>query len=229
MRARLAGPGQRFSAWLLDLTLQGFVFFLFVLSLGLLSSVGFEGLTSGFSLLFLFLLNWFYFVLCESLTGGRSPGKKALGLRVVCADGRALGLRESLIRNLLRAADFVMMPPYALVWAPFVMTASKKFQRLGDIAAQTVVVYEPKTRLNVERALAPTELAVELPRRIPLSSEEAAWVDEFVHRKALSSARREELAGILAEPLARALAVPRFGADSGFIAAVHERMKGASS
>jgi hypothetical protein len=52
-----------------------------------------------------FLILWGYFVLCETLMVGQTPGKRALGIRVVRGDGLPIGLREAAIRNLVRAAD----------------------------------------------------------------------------------------------------------------------------
>ena len=55
----------------------------------------------------IFLLDWFYYVFFETLWSGRSPGKRALKLRVVGQDGRSLTVLDSVLRNLLRAADFL--------------------------------------------------------------------------------------------------------------------------
>lgn len=110
----------------------GFVAFLAVL---LLIQVGFEML---------------YFVVLEVATGGRSIGKRLLGLRVVKEGGFPIGLRESLIRNLLRTAD--ALPANYLVGLTS-MVASAQGKRLGDIAAGTVVI-----RLDRPAAAAPLAL-----------------------------------------------------------------------
>jgi uncharacterized RDD family membrane protein YckC len=78
-----------------------------------------------------------YFVLLEAVTGGRSLGKRVLGLRVVRDGGVPLGLRESLIRNLLRTAD--ALPANYLVGL-VAMVLSPEGKRLGDVAAGTVVI-----------------------------------------------------------------------------------------
>jgi len=80
-------------------------------------------------------LGWFTF--WELASHGRSPGKMAIGLRVVRADGSAPGLRESLMRNLLRAVDFL---PANYVVGLVAMVLSPSGQRLGDSAAGTRVV-----------------------------------------------------------------------------------------
>ena len=112
-----------------DQVWSGFVAFLAVL---LLIQVGFEML---------------YFVVLEVATGGRSIGKRLLGLRVVKDGGFPIGLRESLIRNLLRTAD--ALPANYLVGLT-AMVASAQGKRLGDIAAGTVVI-----RLDQPAAAAP--------------------------------------------------------------------------
>jgi uncharacterized RDD family membrane protein YckC len=78
-----------------------------------------------------------YFVLLETTTGGRSLGKRILGLRVMRDGGLPLGLRESLVRNLLRTADSL---PANYVVGLVTMLLSSEGKRLGDIAAGTVVV-----------------------------------------------------------------------------------------
>lgn len=78
-----------------------------------------------------------YFVLLETTTGGRSVGKRVVGLRVVRDGGLPLGLRESLVRNLLRTAD--SLPANYLVGL-IAMLLSREGKRLGDHAAGTLVI-----------------------------------------------------------------------------------------
>jgi uncharacterized RDD family membrane protein YckC len=82
------------------------------------------------------LLVLVYFVVMEATQGG-TLGKKAMGLRIVKqADGAAISWTESLIRNVLRLIDgfFFYLVGAIIVWV------SKNKQRLGDIAAGTIVV-----------------------------------------------------------------------------------------
>jgi uncharacterized RDD family membrane protein YckC len=88
-----------------------------------------------------FLLQWGYFVACELLMQGRSPGKAMIGLRVVRDGGLPVTLRESMLRNLLRMVD--MLPTQYFVG--FVcMIFSKEVRRLGDFAAGTIVIREER-------------------------------------------------------------------------------------
>jgi uncharacterized RDD family membrane protein YckC len=91
----------------------------------------------GLLLLVQFVAEWGYFVACEMMTGGRSLGKALIGLRVVRDGGLPLSLRESLVRNLLRAVD---MLPSNYVTGLVAMLVSADGKRLGDLAAGTVVV-----------------------------------------------------------------------------------------
>jgi uncharacterized RDD family membrane protein YckC len=88
-----------------------------------------------------------YFVVLEIATGGRSIGKRLLGLRVVRDGGLPIGLRESLVRNLLRIAD--SLPANYLIGL-VAMVVSPEGKRLGDAAAGTVVI-----RLDRPAAAAP--------------------------------------------------------------------------
>jgi uncharacterized RDD family membrane protein YckC len=78
-----------------------------------------------------------YFVFFEWMTDGRSPGKRWLGLRVVKDGGFPIDVRQSLIRNLMRAVDGL---PWSYVVGLVAMLISSDGKRLGDLAAGTVVV-----------------------------------------------------------------------------------------
>ena len=148
----------------------------------------------GLGTILYFLINWWYPVLFEVLYQGRTPGKKAMGLRVIHDDGTPVGWAASLTRNLLRAVD---MLPFAYCVGAVSSLSHPSFKRLGDLAAGTLVVYrdEPPKRPQLPEADA---------ERAPFSLslvEQRALLD-FAERSAdLSAARRAELAGILAEPL----------------------------
>ena len=83
------------------------------------------------------VVEWGYFVVSERLSGGRSIGKRMVGLRVIGQDGLPLTLRASLVRNLLRAVDVL---PGSYVVGLVAIVVSPKCQRLGDLAAGSIVV-----------------------------------------------------------------------------------------
>jgi uncharacterized RDD family membrane protein YckC len=83
-------------------------------------------------------LSFLYFVVSEWLTGA-SIGKLAVGLRVRMIDGRCLTLSAALVRNVLRVVDaFPFFIPNVV--AVMAVAGTKRHQRIGDMAAQTIVV-----------------------------------------------------------------------------------------
>jgi len=109
-----------------------------ILALIALSSAGRTG--TGVSLLLLFGVQWFYPVLFEVLGGGRTPGKRAMGLRVIDADATPIGWNASLVRNLLRVVD--LLPAFYAAGLVSMLVGSR-FQRLGDLVAGTLVIHAP--------------------------------------------------------------------------------------
>jgi len=139
-------------------------------------------------IIFSFLAQWGYFVGCEQLMEGQSPGKAVMGIRVVGRDGAAVGLLASLIRNLLRMVDlFPMTYGVGLV----IMMFSTRGQRLGDLAAGTLVVRDPPMPRTVPR-----------PTRFPegFSVDDVALVEDFFSRfqQLLPQPRRQLAEGMLA-------------------------------
>jgi len=100
-------------------------------------------LSAAFWLAFLLFLlvqlaaEWSYFVVCEMLSGGRSLGKLAVGLRVVRDGGLPITFRASAVRNLLRIVDYL---PTSYLVGLTSMVVSAEGKRLGDVAAGTLVV-----------------------------------------------------------------------------------------
>lgn len=93
-------------------------------------------------LLFFALYNG-YFILFEWLLNGQTPGKRLLHIRVIKEGGYALRLIDTLVRNLLRVVDFIPLF-YGVGLASLLL--SRYSQRLGDLAAGTLVVHqEPVT------------------------------------------------------------------------------------
>jgi uncharacterized RDD family membrane protein YckC len=95
------------------------------------------------ALLILFGVNWFYHVGWEIFNRGQSLGKRILGIRVVKSDGSPVSPGASFLRNLLRFADVFMSLCLAGL---FSMILSPAFRRLGDWAADTLVVYTPSAQ-----------------------------------------------------------------------------------
>jgi uncharacterized RDD family membrane protein YckC len=182
-----AGIVPRALAWLVDLMLRGAAYLVGGLLLSLFGKGG-----TGLFLVFMFLLEWFYPVLFEVLGSGATPGKRVMGLVVVEADGRPVGWSASTVRNLLRFADFL---PFGFLAGLLSMLASTRAQRLGDLAAGTLVVYHEQ---QATIPPAPRDRALEaLPPPFALRADEAQALIALVERAPLLSPERiEELAAL---------------------------------
>jgi uncharacterized RDD family membrane protein YckC len=86
-----------------------------------------------------FAIVWGYFVVSEAVWSGQTLGKRVLRLRAVDVRGGPLSVSQALIRNLVRIVDF--LPSYYLIGA-IAIFVTRRNQRLGDLAAGTVVVRE---------------------------------------------------------------------------------------
>ena len=191
-----AGLLPRSLAWLIDTSLR---FALLMLLAQVLFALGDFG--SGLFLLAYFLLEWFYPVLFEVLGAGASPGKRALRLAVVLADGTPVGWGASLTRNLLRTVDFL---PVLYAFGIVSMLSDKEFRRLGDIVAGTLVVHRSAER---KKALGAAPVDVHIPAT-PLDRATQKALVAFAERAdSLTPARQEELAAMLPH-LAHASAGP---------------------
>ena len=147
----------------------------------------------GLFLVFAFALEWFYPVVFELTLSGATPGKRALGLRVVMDSGLPITPAASLLRNLLRAADFL---PLAYGFGIVAMLWRGDFKRIGDMAAGTLVIHVQRPRLH--GALPAAE---PMPPSRALSAPEQAAVIAWAGRSTrLTEARLGELA-LLAAPV----------------------------
>ncbi len=138
---RLAGIGSRILAHILDL-----VIFL-ILFTGVSTFVGYLSTVVGMTLSYavMTLLTTFgiflYFFIQEGLWQGQTIGKKALNLRVISVDGTPITLLSAFYRTILRPGDF--LPMFYMVGFITIFT-NEKSQRLGDIAAGTMVIHDPR-------------------------------------------------------------------------------------
>jgi uncharacterized RDD family membrane protein YckC len=204
----LAGLGSRFAAALVDAALQ----IALMLALGLLF-VGADiftadALAGGIGLAAFIVGTFFvlfgYHILFETLASGRTPGKRWTGLRVVDTGGRPVTFVASAVRNLVRLVDWL---PSAYVIGSISILASSKNQRLGDIAADTLVVRERLGSMRKRRP-ASAPFAAQAPDAIGfwdvsgVTTEEAAAVRRFLERREeLTYEARVRLGDELAERL----------------------------
>lgn len=181
-----AGVVSRSYAFSIDFGIRGVVFVAVAMLLSRL-----EGFGTGLTLAAFFVLEWLYPVAFELSGWQATPGKRALGLRVVMDSGLPVTAAASLTRNLLRAADFM---PLAYAAGMLTMLFRHDFKRLGDIAAGTLVVHV---------ALPPAAQALaEAPPRPPAGRlsvrAQSALIAWAARVPRLTEARADELAAIAA-------------------------------
>ena len=128
-----------------------------------------------------------YFLFFETLLRGRTPGKMLTRLRVVSIDGRVIGWRQSLLRNLLRMVDSLPMGHLVAIVA---MLASPRVQRLGDLVAGTVVIREQQA-FDPEADLG-TRVAPDVEAGFRFTRDELAAIGEVERRLIRRTVRRAE-------------------------------------
>jgi uncharacterized RDD family membrane protein YckC len=166
----LAGIASRAIAGVIDLAVA------FVLIV--LVSVAFDGdgVAAAVRAILIFLILFFLPILFDVLDSGRGVGKRVVGLRVVTLRGGPIRARTSAIRNLLRIVDF--LPTFYLVGGSMVLF-SQTGQRLGDLAAGTVVTFTPGRIERKKKKKASTVTFVGAPVVAPPTS--PLLVAEVVH------------------------------------------------
>ncbi len=142
----LAGIGSRFIALLVDslIWLAGIILLVLLLVLFPQNNTAASETSEkskewavAIVIFFIFLLNWGYFTLFEAFWNGRTPGKRVARIRVIQRSGRAIGLFESMARNLVRYVDQF---PFFYAVGVVAIFCTRQHQRLGDLAAGTLVV-----------------------------------------------------------------------------------------
>src|SRR5688572_18151972 len=147
----LAGPMARFNAWLIDFVVVMVIVSFVGAALAILQLVD-MGLAQALGLLLQFVLMLGYSIYCEWFWRGQTFGKRMMRLRVVDAQGLRLKFSQVVIRNLLRFVD--MLPVLYLVGGVACLL-TRRAQRLGDFAANTIVVRIPKlTEPNLDQLMA---------------------------------------------------------------------------
>lgn len=205
------GLGSRFLAALLDSLIQavamvviGFLMF----GTGVLAGLGGFELLGNIALAILFLLLGLLFglykMLFEALWNGQTPGKRMAGIRVVRTNGMPVTFLQSLIRNLMRIVDYL---PFWYALGTLCLLFSKQHQRLGDMAAGTVVVRDRKAAAPVVPVALNRQPSVDLGRLTEharrLSEADLAPARSFLQRRnQIQEGNRLYLAQQLVENLA---------------------------
>lgn len=144
----LAGIGSRTIAMSIDTMIQLLIMLILVILFSRVdykytASVSSNWIIAG-NILLIFLNYWGYFVIFEMLMKGRTPGKKIAGLRTIRENGQPITFMNSFIRNLFRVIDYVV--------GIFFIIFSKRYKRIGDYAAGTVVIKEMKLKKKSKKS-----------------------------------------------------------------------------
>lgn len=157
----LAGIGSRFLALLLDTLIQFALGIALLVAAGMVAASDFADLGLwGVAAFYIgvFLLMYGYFILFEVVWNGQTPGKRAVGIRVIKESGRPLTVPETIGRNLLRIVD--QLPGFYAIGL-VVALLNKQHKRLGDMVAGSILVRE--TNLAEMKPLWHTEAPPPLP------------------------------------------------------------------
>jgi uncharacterized RDD family membrane protein YckC len=191
----LAGVGSRFVARLLDTVIQVGIILALAIGIAFTSAPGFVRAAAS---VVIFLVVFGYDVPFEVMNGGRTVGKSAAGIRVVGVGGEPVSLLPSAIRNIMRIVDFL---PALYAAGVVSIVATERDQRLGDLAAGTIVVRDRFAAL-VTSISAPATVPVEAVATWDVSALDSAalsTIHQFLDRRlALPLAVRAHFASELA-------------------------------
>lgn len=194
---RIAGPFPRALALLLDMLIIAGIMMVLGFIVGFIS-VASDMVGQGVFLIVGFFLSWGYFAYFEAGKRGATIGKRTVGLRVIDRSGNNITKGQAFVRNILRLVDMlpglpstgagVLVGSFGLGF--FCCLFTKKFQRVGDLVANTLVVYtQPELLMTGQEptveSCAPT---------VALSREEQVALVDYYNRASMwSEARRIEL------------------------------------
>ncbi len=212
MDLELAGLGSRFVAQLLDWLIKGLISLGVVLLILVVSALlghvldfdRISPLLGALALAFLYLLWLGFDILFEMRYNGQTPGKKVAGIRVIREGGAPLDFQAAAVRNLLGMAD--LLPCFYILGAILIQLGPRR-QRLGDMAAGTLVIRErgveiPEDQLKVIGELASPEVVFTAQQLDACSAEDRHILRSFFQRfDQLEEAGRDRLIQNLATTL----------------------------
>ncbi len=242
---RIAGPFRRLPAFLLDLVIRGMIvigFVMLVACSGVITTLALpNSIVPVVFLMLAFFLDWFYGLFFETYWNGKTPGKWFTRIQVLSADGRPVSAYQATIRNFLRTADIAPYLSLELLNSEFppmygiptglvafsCMAVTKRFQRLGDLAAGTMVVVD-------QRVWVPPNVQFEDPRVealsqfIPASFRMSRSLGRAIalyaeRRNRMPTQRRIELSSIIATPLMHRMGFREDTSPDLFLCALYYR------
>jgi uncharacterized RDD family membrane protein YckC len=232
---QLAGLGSRMIAGAIDFALQLAAVLVVSVVTGVLAADPGGGIAVAVFAVLAFAILYLYNVLFEVLGGGRTPGKRWNQLRVVRVFGGPVDVPASAVRNLVRLIEG---PPLLGVPAMVSILATRRNQRLGDLAAGTLVIRErQRPRKRRRRAARAASLDAKDPAVAHAAGDGAEWdvsavsahelamVRRYLERRdSLDPVARRELALRLEQGLrAKVAGVPERLSGERFLEAIAER------
>jgi len=205
----LAGIGSRFIALLVDYLIwgAGLVVLIIVALITLPAMHAFNVKSAQWAeaivIFIVFLFNWGYFTLFEAFWNGRTPGKRVARIRVIQRSGRSIGLLESMARNLVRYVDQL---PFFYAVGVITMFVTSQHQRLGDLAAGTLVVRDRDPESPLWGDSGSRTFTAQLYARTPIPEPHTAVMLPAMGISKLSSADLEVLEGFFSRRLDMSLA-----------------------
>lgn len=181
----IAGIGSRALAAIYDLLIVAVLLLLLGIASAFLSLL--NAWSAAAFVIVSFVILWGYFALFEALWGGRTPGKRLLGLRVIFETGHPVTPQAALVRNLVRIVD--LQPGVSGLVGLLFVALHPRGKRLGDIVAGTIVVRDEVSELSAASyapgagepaAVPPAALAVAPQAR--LQDDEYRLLDQFLRR-----------------------------------------------
>jgi uncharacterized RDD family membrane protein YckC len=207
---RPAAVPSRLLAGVIDAVLQLVLLFAVGALLQAVSPSVSDAADSALTIVLLVLVGIGFPVILESLLRGRTPGKMALGLRVVRDDGGPIGFRQAFVRGL--AGAFLERPGITLFAGGVItMLISSRGKRLGDLMAGTVVLQERVVARGGQVPTMPPQLLAwastldlsALPDDLALSARQL-----LARSRDLTDAAREDLGGRLVSAVLAAVSPP---------------------
>lgn len=201
----LAGLGSRAAAAVIDALIKAAVLLAVLLFAWFVTGVAdLDGsaLITAFVAVAVFVLFFVYDIAFETLSSGKTPGKRASGIRVVTTEGGPIRFSSSAIRNIIRVVD--LLPGMYFIGIIAIVSTSNN-QRLGDLAAGTVVVRDrrpdtgSKDYASSLRATEPTGPRWDVSG---VSPDDVAVARQFLERRHdLTPEVRTRIAAQIADPL----------------------------
>jgi uncharacterized RDD family membrane protein YckC len=222
----LAGLGTRTVSWMVDALIKWLLTFLTMIVvtiiLGFLEIkqqdsdwLKYGGAFIGMVVLFFWIL---YDIVFETLWSGQTPGKRTMGARVVRDGGAPVDFTASCIRNFLAMADFL---PMGYLLGATLIALTEKRQRLGDMAAGTVIIRERKqgsparTEKMIEQ-FASAEITFSAAQLTRCTAEDRRILRSFVQRLfQMPPTARFKLAARLVESMQKRMEMPPAGVMNG--------------